>query len=526
MAEICLNDFRAADDCETFARAMAYCREHPGTTLTVPPGIYRITSPLARETMEHVLNGDFGPNPQRTMFNPLFAYARGIDFFGQRGTVLDARGVTFLVDGFMEPLSLRDCENVTIRGLTIDHLRKPYSRGTVRMTDPSEVTAEIAFDADTPVCEKTPLTLRYIFVGPDGRRLPVGIRALRVTDPTHAAVTLSEPVLDGTRFCTIHTYHFRPAILIERAKGIRLEDVSIHSQPGMGIVGNRSENVTLTRLRVVPGVGEMWSSNTDATHFTSMKGRLRFENCDFEGQGDDFTNVHGYYQAVVRRESDTVVYLQEKTPDGTHAQSLDYPDPGDLLELTSHDTLRVRDTFRVIACEPLPEEWMCRVALDHAVPADTDGWMFADVTRLPDLEVIGCHASSHFARSILIKTRAARIEGNTFRDVQGPAIVAAAESWWYEGVCPANVVIRGNRIVNCGWAWGEAAGIVVKADADHPEGQSIRNIVIEDNEIDAPGQQHAIFCRNVDGLTVARNHVNVAGEPVIIEDCTNVENMP
>ena len=47
-----------------------------------------------------------------------------------------------------------------------------------------------------------------------------------------------------------------------------------------------------------------------------------------------------------------------------------------------------------------------------------------------------------------------------------------------------------------------------------------------DFQIDASGQQHAIFCRNVDGLTVARNRVNVAGEPVIIEDCTNVENMP
>ena len=140
--------------------------------------------------------------------------------------------------------------------------------------------------------------------------------------------------------------------------------------------------------------------------------------------------------------------------------------------------------------------------------------------------MIGCHASSHFARSILIKTRSARIEGNTFRGVQGPAIVAAAESWWYEGVCPANVVIRRNRIVNCGWAWGEAAGIVVKADADHPKGQSIRNVVIEDNEIDAPHKEHAIFCRNVDGLRIARNRVNVSGEPVVIEDCTDTEVSP
>ena len=148
--------------------------------------------------------------------------------------------------------------------------------------------------------------------------------------------------------------------------------------------------------------------------------------------------------------------------------------------------------------------------------------MLADVTALPRLEVIGCTASSHFARSVLIKTRSALIEGNTFRDVQGPAIVAAAESWWYEGVCPADVVIRNNRILNCGWAWGEAAGIVVMADCAHPAGQSIRNILIEDNLIDAPGKEHAIYCRNVRGLTVLRNHANVGGEPVVIENCAEV----
>ena len=524
MPEISLHDFRGADDVQTFAAAMAYCREHPGTTLTVPPGIYRITTPLARETQDHVMNGDYGENPQRTMFSPRFPYSRGVDFEGQRGTVVLAEGATLLVDGFMEPVSLRCCENVTIKGLTIDHARKPYSQGIVRMTDPGTCAAQISLGEEYPVSENTPIRLRSLLRDPlTGHVLPVGVRTVEVKDSHTLSAVLTGPVPDGTRYATIHTYHFRPAVLIEYAKGIRLEDVTIHSQPGMGIVGNRSEDVLLLRLRVVPSVGQIWSSNTDATHFTSMKGTLRFENCEFEGQGDDFTNVHGYYQAVVGRESDTTVYLQEKTPDGTHAQSLDYPDPGDLMELTSHDSLRTAGTFRVLSCEPMPEEWMCLVTFEKPLPQDTEGWMLADITRMPRLEIVGCTAGSHFARSVLVKTRSALIEGNTFRDVQGPAIVAAAESWWYEGVCPADIVIRRNRIINCGWAWGEAAGIVVKADSDHPEGQSIRNIVIEDNLIDAPRKEHAIYCRNVDGLKIARNRTSTAGKSVVIENCTNAE---
>ncbi len=537
--EIRIDSFRCGDDGQTFAAAMAYCREHSGTTLTIPPGVYTITGELAKAAQEHVMRGDWGGNPQRVMFNPAYRYDRGLDFAGQKGTRILAEGVTLLVDGFMEPVSVRDCEDVEIVGLTIDHKRKPFSYAVVR-TDgiPHEdgwVLAELVFAPETPIVPPsvsadgqpvrgTNLTLRYLFHDPaTGKTVPAPLRILNIIDSGTAQCLVGPQVKDGMEFTCIHTYHARPAILIENAKRITLTDVTIHSQPGMGIVGNRSEDVILKRLRVVPSVGTRWSTNTDATHFTSMKGLLRFENCKFEGQGDDFTNVHGYYQEAVKRESDTVVWLREKTPDGTHAQSLDYPDPGDLMELTSHDTLETKETFRVTDCTPVPEEWMCRVTFDRPLPENLDGWMFADVTRLPRLEVVGCSASSHFARSILVKTRSAWIEGNTFRDVQGPAIVAAAESWWYEGVCPADVVIRRNRIVGCGWAWGEAAGIVVKADADHPSGHSIRNIVIEDNLIDAPEKEHAIFCRNVDGLRIARNQTRVSGEAAVIENCVNVE---
>ena len=83
--------------------------------------------------------GEYGKNPQRVMFNPGYVYSRGVDFAGQTGTVVEAYGVTLMVDGFMEPVSLRDCADVEVRGLTVDHKRKPYSRFTV--TEAGELTA-------------------------------------------------------------------------------------------------------------------------------------------------------------------------------------------------------------------------------------------------------------------------------------------------------------------------------------------------------------------------------------------------
>lgn len=526
------SDFKGADILHSFELAMTSLRENPNSTLIVEPGTYVLTSELARETQRAVMAGEFGKNPQRTMFSPKFEYTRGISFAGQCGTTVIARGVTLLVDGFMEPVSIRDCENATVIGLTIDHKRKPYSRGIIREVrvlsdDGSTKEVTVEYGKDCPIGENTPVDLRTKIYDPvTSREVFADCTAREYVDEYHTKLTFAEAndIKEGLEYYTVHTYHSRPAILIENAKNVLLEDVTIHSQPGMGIVGNRSEDVILRRLAVVPSVGHHYSTNTDATHFTSMKGLLRLENCSFDCQGDDFVNVHNYYHEIIDREGATVCYMQEKTPDGTHAQSLDYPDVGDTLELTSRLTMELIDSFKVLECEPLAEEWMCKVTLDHALPENTEELVLADVTRLPRMEVVGCNANCHHARSILIKTRDVLIEGNTFRDVRGSAIHVAPEARWYEGVSPADVVIRGNRIIRCAEHWqGEmSAGIMVYADSQNPDNCCIKNVVIEDNIIEVPNTSHGIYVRNVDGLRISRNKIISKNEPVIISVCKNV----
>ena len=151
------------DHTPAFEDAMAYLRENPGSTLVVEPGTYTITSELARETQRAVMAGEYGPNPQKVMFTPKFVYSRGISFAGQSGTTVEAYGVTLMVDGFMEPVSIRDCENVTVRGFTIDHKRKPYSWGKVvscgEIDENGNRECVLELDEACPVYEKTPLRM-------------------------------------------------------------------------------------------------------------------------------------------------------------------------------------------------------------------------------------------------------------------------------------------------------------------------------------------------------------------------------
>ncbi|MGN1345710.1 MAG: hypothetical protein ACI4V1_02930, partial [Eubacteriales bacterium] len=166
-----LSEFTAATDIETFSAAMAYLREHPGTTLIVPPGTYHITDERAKQAMNSVMTGAWGSNPQRIMFHPDYQYTRGISFEGQQGTRVLADGAVLMVEGFMEPISIFNCSDIEIHGFVIDHLRKPYSRGTVTQLQPCESDGKrecvIEFDEDCPIFEKTPLTLRSIFYDPE-----------------------------------------------------------------------------------------------------------------------------------------------------------------------------------------------------------------------------------------------------------------------------------------------------------------------------------------------------------------------
>lgn len=98
------------------------------------------------------------------------------------------------------------------------------------------------------------------------------MREARVLDAHHLRIRFGNVgnIGIGMEYLNAHTYHSRSAILIEYSENIRVTDVTIHNQPGMDVVGNRSSDVFLTRLNVEPSCGHHYSANTDATHFTSM----------------------------------------------------------------------------------------------------------------------------------------------------------------------------------------------------------------------------------------------------------------
>lgn len=522
MRTVSFTSFPGTDDRERFAAALAYMKENPGTTLIVEPGVYNITTERARNAQRAVMSGEYGGNPEPIMFNPAYEYDRGLDFAGHKNSTVEAYGATLMIDGFMEDISIRDCSGVTVRGFSIDVKRKPYSKGIVTSIERQGDRAVAHLEFADEITREMPCRLRFVVYSVErGRFIPelCAINDFEYVDAHHGVgnVVGADDLRVGDEYYIWHTFHSRPAILVEEAVNTLIEDVTIHAHPGMGITAQHATNITVNRLRVIPSVGEHMSTNTDATHFASCRGLLRFDGCYFDGQGDDSINVHTYYYSVKEYEGREAT-LEVRAPTGTHAQSLDYPDIGDRLELTEFASCDPIDTYRVVGV--VLGDGDCRVVLDRPLPESMEGLFLADPDELPHVEFVNCVARNHFARSILIKSRTCLIENCTVSDVFELGVKVAAEAWWHEGINSESVTVRRCRFVNNGRASGKCGGIGIYMDTEKKK-PSHGTVVIEDNIIECPNCTHGIVVDNVKKAIIRRNSIVCAGEELEIGE--NVE---
>jgi len=516
------------DDTEALRKAAEYCRTHPGTTLVIPKGVYRLKDKEAEKLEQEVMSGKMGPNPESVIFTPYYPYVRGLDFEGSENVTVRADGAVLMCEGWMEPVSLIGCRNCRIEGLTIDYLRKPFSQGTI-----VEVTQEsmlVQFRNDHGLTEATPFPRLMIWDSRKGGafRDAIYFPEHRLEGDNLVRFMTSIPeYLEGEQLAAPHSFHFRPAIYIGESDGVTLKNVTIHSQPGMGITGFDSKDITILGLNVCPSDGYSFSTNTDATHFACCEGRLVFDQCFFKAQGDDATNVHGYYHDIASVSDDGWLTLELRAPTFTHSQVTDVPRIGDTVEITRISTLVPEMTATVTDVMHEEKSTTIRIKTDKSLPEHWQDYYVFNVSKLPSLEFCRSVVWGNLARAVLSKTRNVSIHDNIFRGCTGTAIHVGAESWWKEAGHGVNVSITDNVIVNCGDGGAQfgAAGIAVVIDAPDTEGTILHDgIEISRNIIKGcPGHGGCgIAVRNARNVKIHDNIVERCAETVSTYSTENI----
>lgn len=482
------------DDTSAVRSALDECAKHKGARLVFPKGRY------------HFAADDFA---KRT--GVLFSI-NNVD-----GLTVDGQGSEFICHGVTGVFACGTSKDVTFRGFTIDWDRPPFSIG--RVTGVQGRSFDVDVQPQYPITESMPVGAFMDYDEKTGLPVRHGldeyntVTSTEVIGPQKLRVNLNHDatIKAGSLAVLRHQVYSYNGFVAGKVTGLKIEDVTIYTVPGMGLYAGACTNVNLDRFNVKIKPGRLMSATADAVHLSGCKGDVRIRGCTFEGMGDDAANIKsGLFLTVKKIVDDHTVIAAH------NLKMVDSPDPGDRMEFTRQEDLGVYATLPVKSVEVLPNDGLQRVAFVDRLPAGLkEGDLIGNATRVAKVRISDCTIGSNRARGFLIQNRDVVVENCRFRNCTSGGIWVLTEiTYFYESIGSRDVVIRNNTFENCnyGGPLGETVlGVYAYLNGfKYPTTPGAhKRITLEGNTIRG-SDNCAIFAAGVDDLVVRGNTIEGA----------------
>ena len=425
------------DDLEAFRKAAGALRKaEPGSTLTIPKGRYRLSRALA---LDHLPPGSviIGETGTELWFDDLLR--GGIEIAETRKLTLKNLQIGFspvsCLSGKVTARPDRKSLVVAIPGL--DRFGQPELRTMLHIFTP-EGKMDHRFHR-TDVCK----------VEPAGEGL--------------FRITFDHPINDDAvagQTAVLFLRGGRPAVNNNRSSDGIYENLHVVNGGDLAFGLRYCDGMTFRNCRIgsLDPAARPISTGADGIHSKHARRGPVIENCDFSGMSDDDVNLSTTFQNVASTDGNTALLVGDNR---------DYR-PGDRVALYDPETSSTTQHLTVAAAEPA--KWRNRDAvkvtfdqplnaaetLDSLKLENPYALLFGHKGKLPALvfnrETV--HAGTvirnnrfgnNRARGLLLRTPDTLIEGNTFYNLRGPAILMASEGMWMECGRIENVTIRDNR---------------------------------------------------------------------------------
>ncbi|MES2733801.1 MAG: right-handed parallel beta-helix repeat-containing protein [Bacteroidota bacterium] len=473
---------------------------------------------------------------------------------GFRQVEIDGGGSSFIFHGKMIPFLIENSQNISLHHFSIDWAESLHFEGTVVATDSVKKTIDLKvlkdcqyevrneslvykgyqweqtfrwnmfFDSRT----KRPLYNTNNYYLPEGNKrvkaLSEGV--IRLFDVKKEVPPLGAVLIDWSGRDV-------PGFRVLNAKNLSIQEVTLHHCLAMGIIAERTENISLLKFNVLlpPKSDRLVTLIADATHFVNCKGNISLDSCVFENMLDDASNIHGVYENVVDYLDDSTIGIRLN-----HVEQNGYTfaEPGDSVRFINRNTMLPALIAKVLKVEPVNEKYSL-ITLDRPVKGqlpeasavENISWCIHSAT------IRHCISRQNRARSILIQTTGkVLIEENYFSPMMDGIIIGGEGNYWFESGPVNHVVIRKNVFEDFGLD-GTAYALNICPDVKkeyRKAGFYHQNVVFEQNTIktfDVP----FIYARSTDGLTIRNNTLvqthtfkGLSHEPVeiVVEYCKNI----
>lgn len=520
--------FRGEDATLALQEALYQCKTHPGSTLKLGGGTLNFSGKYAYQKEYYISNNDYS---RKNIIFPLI---------GMTDTVIDGEGAELLFEGEVLPFVVDGSSGVKIKNLSIDYPHPYFFQADITAAaedflelefDESQFDATVEderviftnkgngfkvktgrvmvmeFDKDTTAPSSSiPAYHLYMFDESDGWFLE---RMYRYVKPKQLA---SNKIRFDGHFGHIHNVGNKlictcgpgrrcPGMLLNDSSDTVIENVTMYSSAGMGIVGQLCENITLSGVKMIPNKakGRYLSVNADATHFINCTGAVRLEGCIFTNMLDDALNCHGNYLKIAEViDSHTLLATF-----GHHQQQgVNVIRVGDAINLV--DNLPMTPIARLtVKASTLISSTFVRVEFEEELPEIKDGFTLENFTRMPELYINNCESGYNRPRGFLPSTwKKTVITNNTFYNMNTAIHFTGDSNSWFEAGGVRDVTVKGNRFVNSAYAGGSV--IAVSPHLKDMDTLYHSGIVIEDNYFELH-EKRFLAAKNVDGLIFKNN---------------------
>ncbi|HEX8548885.1 MAG TPA: right-handed parallel beta-helix repeat-containing protein, partial [Cytophagaceae bacterium] len=329
-----------------------------------------------------------------------------------------------------------------------------------------------------------------------------------------------------------------PAIHSLNSDDINLSNINIYHAGSMGLIAEKSKNVTLDRFNVTiaPGSKRLMSSAADATHFAGCRGLVSITNCLFENMHDDGVNIHGVYALLENTIDEHTVAFKLN-----HVQQFgfEFAVKGDSVRLVERATLTPYATLVVKDIKKINEEYSYLIFSENINTLIKPNSAIENVSCYPANVIIkGCTIKNNRARGILISTSGkVEITNNYFSNEMAGIVIGGDANFWWESGPVNNVLIKNNKFYNCCTSKSDQAVVMVDPiilKPDQSKSYFERNIVIEGNTFET-FDNPILKVKSTNGLRFVNNRIiqtktfkpfyaNVPGINVTYSSNISVEN--
>lgn len=292
----------------------------------------------------------------------------------------------------------------------------------------------------------------------------------------------------------------------EDSSDIKLENITVHSCFGMGILAQTCHNIHLDSFNTLRHDDQYYTANADATHFVNCTGLVKVENSTFEGQLDDALNIHGMY-ARIESKSDREILVRE-----VHGQAKGiriYRD-GDRIQVVNNNSLIPYTEKTIIKAEYINQD-IIRLLLKETTDDIKIGDDIESLDRSADLIFRNNVVRNNRARGMLIATRGKTVIEDCYFHTSGSAILFESNGdFWFESGGVQDVTIRNNNFDGCKYAnWGSAVISCVPRKAVEDGKYFNRTIKIENNKFHAT-MDYVAQLDNIENASFTGNTVTAA----------------